>query len=217
MSPEDAQAPERSYEPLDELQKTQEAYDANYWELNDPAREKLGHVNAHGLKTLGKIAAVFERHAHDVRRMGETGGEIPLRNAEVLWEEAAPDLCMHALQVTNARGMKLGALYRSEFGKSEVGPSTLRDLQDAQAAYDERSWAVKSVKDKLEEIVLDLEETLGAFARWLKGDESALPNEIVLGLMRGALRITNLGGQDLDTLYHARLAQNIEQLQGRVS
>ncbi len=107
---------ERAIDGLRATADLQRQYDADMWEISDPAFANLRHIHLHLSKTVGKIAGIVEPRDH---KMYE--GEVP--DVTLLTEELAPilaDLVMHATQIATMIGGDLGEMIRTRYRENST-------------------------------------------------------------------------------------------------
>lgn len=97
---------------LKDLQKIQENYDENYWELNLDEFEKIRHITLHMGKLMGKISGYCEEKEHNVLKNG-------LVSTEKIKNEIIPDLLVYSLQLSNILKLDLETEYLNRLEKNK--------------------------------------------------------------------------------------------------
>jgi len=86
---------------LSDAQASQEAFDAEHWEVSDDSFSKTRHIMFHLAVLTGKVGRYCEQVEH---------GKRP--DVEPLTQEVIPDLLIYALQLSNLVGISLEDAYR---------------------------------------------------------------------------------------------------------
>jgi hypothetical protein len=82
------------------MQEMQAAYDASYWEHNATKDDKIRHILLHLCKSLGKMSGYCEAREH--------GKEA---STDIISQEVARDLLIHAMQLFNLLGLRADTAY----------------------------------------------------------------------------------------------------------
>jgi hypothetical protein len=92
------------------LQRVQEDYDDDLWDITDPPFAYARHVHLHLSITVGKLARMLEPYDH----VANSGSHSDVPRGEDL-EPIVADLLLHAAQLANEAGMDLGAVFASRY------------------------------------------------------------------------------------------------------
>jgi transposase len=87
---------------LGALQRIQELYDAEMWDMDGPTHAKVRHIHIHLSKTVGRLASLIEAADHDDFHGRYSGGSDNQEVANLI-----ADMLMHAAQLADAYDVDL--------------------------------------------------------------------------------------------------------------
>ena len=94
------------------LQRIQQLYDTEMWEVESPAFAKLRHIQLHLSVAVGKISAALEKLDHLAYR-DETPTD--LTDLHVTLQPVLADLVIYSLQFANVGASDLGELLKRRY------------------------------------------------------------------------------------------------------
>jgi hypothetical protein len=89
---------------LKALQQIQDRYDAEMWDIDQPAHSKVRHVHIHLSTTVGRLASLIEPADHDAFHGREAAATTTDPGAVA---NLVADLLMHPAQLANCYGLEL--------------------------------------------------------------------------------------------------------------